>query len=108
MQEEINSAGGEAISVICDVASEDDVRRLASAAIDRFGGFDTWVNNAGVSIFGRIEDTPNGDLQRLFETNFWGVVYGSKVAVEHLKTRGGASGSSSGGGSSSGSSSQSR
>lgn len=79
-----------AIHVVADVGDADQVRRIADAAIARFGGFDTWVNNAGVSIFGRMEDVSMEDQRRLFETNFWGVVHGSMVAVEHLKQRGGA------------------
>lgn len=87
---EINSAGGEAIRVVADVGTEDDVRKIAAEALDRFGGFDTWVNNAAVSIYGKIEDVPTGDMRQLFETNFWGVVYGSLVAAGHLKEHGGA------------------
>jgi short-subunit dehydrogenase len=75
---------------VADVGIEEDVRRIAQVAIERFGGFDTWVNNAGISIFGRTEDVSLEDQRRLFQTNFWGVVHGSLVAVEHLKKRGGA------------------
>jgi short-subunit dehydrogenase len=87
---EITDAGGEAIAVVADVGKEEDVRRIADAARQRFGGFDTWVNNAGVSVYGRILEVPNEDHRQLFETNFWGVVYGSRIAAEHLKRRGGA------------------
>jgi NAD(P)-dependent dehydrogenase (short-subunit alcohol dehydrogenase family) len=52
-----------------------------------FGGFDTWVNNAGVSIYGAISATSLDDQRRLFETNYWGVVNGSLVAAEHLRKR---------------------
>ena len=90
LTDEITSAGGEAIYVVADVASPDDVRRIAESAIKRFGGFDTWVNNAGVSIYGKMMDVSIEDQRRLFETNFWGVVYGSYIAAEHLKQRGGA------------------
>lgn len=76
--------------VIADVGHLDEVRRIARAAIDAYGGFDTWINNAGVSIFGRYADVPLADMRRLFETNFWGVVHGCVVALETLKTRGGA------------------
>jgi NAD(P)-dependent dehydrogenase (short-subunit alcohol dehydrogenase family) len=79
-----------AIGVPCDVANEEEVRQLAQAAGAKFGGFDTWVNNAGVSIYGRIEEVELHDMKRLFETNFWGVVHGSLAAIEHLKGRGGA------------------
>ena len=64
--------------------------RIAATAKQRFGGFDTWVNNAGVSIYGHLTDVSLADHRRLFETNYWGVVHGSLVAVEHLKLRGGA------------------
>ncbi|HZW21091.1 SDR family oxidoreductase [Noviherbaspirillum sp.] len=87
---ELSKRGTEAIHVVADVGIEEDVNKVAQAAIDRFGGFDTWVNNAGVSIFGRTEDISTGDLRRLFQTNFWGVVYGSLAAAKHLKQRGGA------------------
>src|SRR5207237_3691332 len=46
--------------------------------------------NAGVSVYGKLMDVPLADLRQLFETNFWGVVYGSRVACEYLRMRGGA------------------
>ena len=86
----IRADGGTAIHVVGDVASFDDVQRLADTAVREFGGIDTWVNNAGVSIYGRIEDVPLEDARRLFETNYWGVVHGSLVALPHLRRTGGA------------------
>ncbi len=87
---EINAAGGRAIYAVADVADENALRQAAEKAKQEFGGFDTWVNNAGGSVYGRITDVPTEDLRRLFETNVWGVVNGSKIAVEHLRNRGGA------------------
>jgi short-subunit dehydrogenase len=87
---EIRDRGGQAVPVPADVSHEEDVQRIADTARERFGGFDTWVNNAGVTVFGRIEDIAMEDHRRLFETNFWGVVYGSLTAVRHLRRRGGA------------------
>lgn len=49
------SAGGEALAVECDVTDRAAVERVANAALMRFGRIDTWVNNAGVGIYGRIE-----------------------------------------------------
>lgn len=88
--EEIGAQGGNAIAVVADVSRQDEVERIAEQATQRFGGFDTWVNNAGVTIFGRIEDVPIEDARLLFETNFWGMVYGSLTAIKHLRERGGA------------------
>jgi short-subunit dehydrogenase len=85
----LTKRGTETAYCVADVGIEEDVRRIAQMAIDRFGGFDTWVNNAGVSIFGKSEEVPLEDQRRLFQTNFWGVVHGSLVAAAHLKKRGG-------------------
>ncbi|HEX3247980.1 MAG TPA: SDR family oxidoreductase [Pyrinomonadaceae bacterium] len=87
---EIRQAGGEAYHVAGDVGRLDDVQNIADEAFRRFGGFDTWVNNAGVSIYGPVLDQSLEDQRRLFETNYWGVVHGSRVACAHLRTRGGA------------------
>ncbi len=87
---EIETAGGQACYVALDVADADATERLAKTAIDRFGRIDTWVNDAGVDIWGKLVDIPNEDSRRLFETNFWGVVYGSRTAVAHLREHGGA------------------
>jgi short-subunit dehydrogenase len=90
LADELNSGGGGAIAVGADVGREEDLRRVADQAISRFGGFDTWVNNAGVSIYGKLLDLPIEDQRHMFETNFWGVVYGSRIACRHLRNRGGA------------------
>jgi len=80
----INQHGGEAIYVVADVSQQDDMERVAQIAIERFGSIDTWVNNAGVSIYGRLDEVSDEDHRRLFDINFWGVVYGSLAALPHL------------------------
>jgi short-subunit dehydrogenase len=90
LTDEINRNGGEAIYSAADVADENALREAAEKAKAEFGGFDTWVNNAGGSVYGRVMDVPTSDLRRLFETNVWGVVNGSKIAVENLRDKGGA------------------
>ena len=88
--DELNAQGAQALAVPTDVGDMVDHQNLMDAALARFGHVDTWVNNAGVSVFGRLEDVPIDDQRQLFETNFWGVVYGSLVAARHLKKSGGA------------------
>lgn len=87
---QIHVSGGEAIAVQADVGERAQAQAIAEAAIARFGRIDTWVNNAGVSIYGRLDEVSEQDSQRLFQTNFWGVVHGSLAALPHLKTNGGA------------------
>ena len=86
---ELGSQGVKVATVIADVGKEADVARIARVAVERFGRFDTWVNNAGISVYGRIEEVDIEDFRRLFDTNFWGVVYGSREAVGHFKRHGG-------------------
>ncbi|WP_407371332.1 SDR family oxidoreductase [Carnobacterium sp.] len=85
--EELQRKGHSAIYVEADVGKEEDVNAIAEATLREFGRFDTWVNNAGISIFGHSMDVSTKDMRRMFETNFWGVVYGSRAAVEHYKDR---------------------
>src|SRR5690349_16827560 len=90
LTDEIRKAGGQATYAVADVASESEVRGIAQEAIRAFGGFDTWVNNAGVSVYGEAMDVATADMRRVFDTNVWGVINGSRAAVEHLRSRGGA------------------
>ena len=87
---EINGAGGRAVHYAADVADERSLRDAARRAAEEFGRIDTWVNNAGVAIYGKVDDVSEEDARRLFETDFWGVVAGSRVAMEHLRHNGGA------------------
>ena len=88
--DELNRRGGKAIHVMADVGDRKQVQAIADRALEHFGGFDTWVNDAGVSIYGHIEEISDEDHRRLFDTNFWGVVYGSQIALKHLRANGGA------------------
>ena len=88
--EETRANGGDAIAVVADVGIEDDVEQIADTAIRHYGGFDTWVNNAAGSVYGECLDVTIDDMQRVMDTNFWGVVYGSRAACRHLRSRGGA------------------
>ncbi|CAO4164628.1 SDR family oxidoreductase [Methylorubrum extorquens] len=86
---EIEAAGGSAIGVPCDVGREADVARAIEAAIRTYGRIDTWVNNAGISIFGRTWDVPLDDWRRMFDTVYWGVVYGALAALQQFRKHGG-------------------
>jgi NAD(P)-dependent dehydrogenase (short-subunit alcohol dehydrogenase family) len=86
----IREAGGIAKSVVADVSNPADMEALAATAIEEFGSLDTWVNNAGVSFYGRLTEVAIEDMRRLFEVNFWGTVYGARAAVARLRGSGGA------------------
>lgn len=88
--DEITAAGGSALAMPIDVGVKEEVVALGNAAVQRFGRIDTWINNAGISIYGRNQDVPLADQERLFQTNFWGVVNGSLTALALMKETGGA------------------
>ena len=88
--EELRTAGGTAEYAVADVADRAQVEAAAAKAHEKFGGFDTWINNAGAAIYGRLDTVPEEDQRRLFDVVYWGVVHGTLVAAETLKTRGGA------------------
>ncbi|KQQ40123.1 short-chain dehydrogenase [Duganella sp. Leaf126] len=87
---ELEAGGADVLTVATDVGVRTEVEQLGQAAIARFGRIDTWVNNAGISMFGRHEEVSEEDGQRLFQTNFWGVVHGSLEALRQMRDRGGA------------------
>ena len=88
--DELKAQGAPVVAVVADVGNPEDHDRIVQTAMLSFGGFETWVNNAGVSIFGKLEDVAIEDQRQLFETNYWGVVYGSMAALRELRQRGGA------------------
>ena len=88
--ERINARGGRAVYVVGDVADADAMEMVANRAMSEFRGLDTWVNNAGIGMYGRLTQMSMADKRRLFDVNFWGVVNGCRAAVRHLRRSGGA------------------
>jgi short-subunit dehydrogenase len=86
---DLNRGGTRAVAVQADVSHREELERVAQTAEDTFGGFDTWVNDAAVAIYGTLEEVPLQDQRQLFEVNYWGVVNGSLIAAQHLRERGG-------------------
>lgn len=75
----------ETLVVPTDTSNDKAVRALCEAAIQRFGHIDVWVNDAGVYLTGKFEDTPLEDMHRLFDTNFFGYVHGSQAALAEFR-----------------------
>jgi short-subunit dehydrogenase len=85
----ICTEGGDALAIRADVSDRKEVDAAVNAVVRRFGGIDTWINNAGVAIYGRLMEVSEQDSRRLFDVNFWGVVNGSLAALPHLSRSGG-------------------
>jgi short-subunit dehydrogenase len=88
--EEIQTAGGQARHYAADVTRPDQLEHVAEYAEKEFGRIDTWVNNAGVSAYGLIEQLGLDDMRRVMDVTFWGVVNGTRAALPRLRRAGGA------------------
>lgn len=89
IQIDLSAKGYEVESSAIDVADMDQLKAAVDKCISIFGRIDTFVNNAGVTLFSKILDTNILEAKRLFETNYWGMVIGCKVVIPHLKDKGG-------------------
>ena len=86
----IRAKGGRAAAVAVDVADQGAADTIAARAVDEFGGFDTWVNDASVSILARLDQVSIEEHRRVFDVGYFGLVDGSMAALRHLRTKGGA------------------
>jgi NAD(P)-dependent dehydrogenase (short-subunit alcohol dehydrogenase family) len=86
--EDCRLAGGTPEGFAADVGLQEAVQAAADRAVERFGGIDVWVNNAGVYMIGDVADTPVEDMRRLIETDLLGTVYGSHAAVRCFRRQG--------------------
>lgn len=73
--------GAQAIVVPTDVTKEAEVDRLAAAALDECGTIDVWINNAGVTLYGLLEQGPVAQHLRVIETNLYGAIHGARAVV---------------------------
>lgn len=87
--ESIEAAGGKAAYCVADIADSDFPERVGKVAEERFGGFDSWVNNAAASLYARLEDVTEEEHRRVFDVGYFGTVAGSLYAVRKLRERGG-------------------
>ncbi len=74
---------------VCDVRDYDQVKKLIDYTVKELGGLDILINNAGIGIFQKVEDTTPEDFRAVLETNVFGVFYCCREAIPQIKRRGG-------------------
>ncbi len=89
LEQEITTDGGTALVVPTDVGDWEAVQHLANTAVNYLGRVDTWVNNAGVALYGTLEETPVEEFERVMHVNVMSQVYGAKAVIPHMKRQGG-------------------
>jgi short-subunit dehydrogenase len=62
------------VAIACDVADRRQIDALVSAARERFGKVDVWINNAGYGLMASVVGTPMDECRKMFETNLFGAV----------------------------------
>jgi NAD(P)-dependent dehydrogenase (short-subunit alcohol dehydrogenase family) len=87
--ESLRNLGGQAHGISCDVGELEQVESLAAFTQEQFGGFDVWINNAGISCpTGPTVHIPPKMITSLIRTNIVGVYHGSIVAMGHFVPQG--------------------
>ncbi|HEX7119779.1 MAG TPA: SDR family oxidoreductase [Longimicrobiales bacterium] len=81
---EIESDGGRARAIAGDVRREADLAAVADTAVETFGRIDTWVNNAGVYIYGSVTDLSLDDFRDVLATDLVGVINGTRQALRYM------------------------
>lgn len=81
-------SGALVMAVEGDVSDYAQVERVAEQAVARYGRIDTWVNVAGVSVYGTYDQVPLDEVRRIMDVNFMGQVHGALAALPHLQREG--------------------
>src|SRR5438094_9296574 len=78
---DVDAAGGEALPIVADVTSVDDMERFVSAAVDRFGRLAGIVSNAGFGIAGTIDDISPDQIRKLVDIGSMGPFSAARAAL---------------------------
>lgn len=83
---EIQSVGRTCVSVVADVTTPEDRKKMLEAAVTSFGGLDILINNAGIGATGHFIDNDAQTMRDIFEVNYFGLCELVRAAIPLLKT----------------------
>ncbi len=79
------TSGARATVIACDVAKAEDCKNLINATVSEFGGIDTIVLNAGMTMWAKFADIKDmAIVERIMQVNYMGAVYCTHYALPHL------------------------
>ncbi len=88
LREVVSRCGPASYAVVADVTKRDDVRRVMSETLERFGPIDVWVNNAGQGITRMPSELTDEDIDEMMRVNVKSALYGMQEVLPHFKERG--------------------
>jgi NAD(P)-dependent dehydrogenase (short-subunit alcohol dehydrogenase family) len=88
--DQLSAAGADTLALQCDVSSPKACVAAVQAAVDRWGGIDVLVNNAGITHLGPFASTELAVFRRVFDVNVFGAIYCTQAALPSLLERRGA------------------
>ncbi|MBK8725526.1 MAG: SDR family NAD(P)-dependent oxidoreductase [Holophagaceae bacterium] len=71
-----------------DVTDDESIQAAVAAALARFGRLDVLVNNAGYGVVGALEEIPEGEIRRIFDTNVFGLLETTRAVLPTLRSQG--------------------
>ena len=86
-EKELTDQNMECVAAACDVTKEDDCRAAMSSVIERFGGIDVLINNAGITHRSSFMDTDIAVYRRVMDVNYFGSLHCAKTSLESLIQR---------------------
>lgn len=82
---QVRNNGTPVLAVACDVSEPEGCRRLIDSAVANFGRIDILINNAGVNMWGSVEDSDAQTLRRVMDINFFGALWTTQAALPYLR-----------------------
>lgn len=69
-----------------DVKDQDSIQKAIDKIIAQHGRIDVLINNAGIGITGPLEETPDGEINKAFDTNFYGPIRVIKAVLPSMRS----------------------
>src|SRR6476620_4924855 len=87
-QQAVRALGVDAFYQNVDVRDDASLQKWKEAIVNRWGGLDVIINNAGVAVHGRIDESPLDDWEWIIDINLMGVVRGCRIFTSLFKKQG--------------------
>ena len=87
LQNQVERSGTEVLSIECDITDYERCQAAMQEVVDRFGGIDVLINNAGISHHSQFPETDMSVFREIMEVNYFGAIHCTKAALDSLVQR---------------------